>query len=135
MRIKRGGRQGRRRGREDNTASSDIAFLLIIYFIVIAGFNINEGLLLSLPAKDSLLTLPRDTILRYELDGAGGILSGGARIGIAEAELAMREGLSANPNLAILLTVAPGAPWQSVVSFVELARKLDAESFSFRMAE
>jgi len=28
---------------QDSSASSDIAFLLIIYFIVIAGFNVNKG--------------------------------------------------------------------------------------------
>jgi biopolymer transport protein ExbD len=131
MRIKRRGKIMR----QDNSASSDIAFLLIIYFIVIAGFNINEGLLLSLPTKDSTLTLPRSSILRYELDADGGILSNGALIDIGSAERTMKEGLASNPNLAILLSVSPAAPWQSVVSFVEIARKLDAESFSFRMTE
>jgi biopolymer transport protein ExbD len=37
----------------DSGASSDIAFLLIIYFIVIAGFNINNGFLMNLPEKNS----------------------------------------------------------------------------------
>jgi biopolymer transport protein ExbD len=41
--------------------------------------------------------------------------------------------VSTNPNLAVQVFVSPAAPWQSVVSFVEMARKLAVDSFSFRL--
>ena len=31
---------------------NDLSFLLIIFFIVIAGFNVNKGFLLNLPSKE-----------------------------------------------------------------------------------
>lgn len=117
----------------ESSSSSDIAFLLIIYFIVIAGFNINKGFLLDLPAKDSAKLVLKDDLLRAELDETGAVIIEERRLGTAEAEALIRAALASNPNLALLLTIAPETPWQNVVSFVELARKLNIDSFSFSM--
>jgi biopolymer transport protein ExbD len=118
---------------EENSALSDLAFLLIIYFIVIAGFNINKGFLMNLPAKDSTRIVSKDDILRYELDGNGRILSNGRTVDIETVERNIIVSAALNPNLALSLIVSPAASWQSVVSFVELAQKLKIESFSFKM--
>jgi biopolymer transport protein ExbD len=120
---------------EENSALSDLAFLLIIYFIVIAGFNINKGFLVNLPAKDSTRIVAREDILRYEIDAAGSIVSGGTAVDAGTVERVIRSGTARNPNLAVVLTISPEAPWQSVVTFVELAQKLRVESFSFKMKE
>jgi biopolymer transport protein ExbD len=115
------------------SASSDIAFLLIIYFIVIAGFNINKGFLMNLPARDSTRFILKDDLLRFELDRGGAILYQGEAVDTAAAEGTIRAAAADHPNLAVLLTVAPEAPWQQVVSFVELAQRLEVEAFSFTM--
>jgi biopolymer transport protein ExbD len=125
----------KRRGFDDSSASSDVAFLLIIYFIVIAGFNVNKGFLMNLPAKDSTRLILKEDLLRFELDDWGHILYQGEVRSVIEAEGTIRSAVSANPNIAVLLTVSPGAPWQQVVSFVELAQKLSVDSFSFTMKE
>jgi biopolymer transport protein ExbD len=120
---------------EENSALSDLAFLLIIYFIVIAGFNINKGFLMNLPVKDSTRIVAREDILRYEIDGSGRIVSDGNTVDSRSVESAIRRGTARNPNIAVVLTISPDAPWQAVVSFVELAQKLRVESFSFKMQE
>jgi biopolymer transport protein ExbD len=120
---------------ESSSASSDVAFLLIIYFIVIAGFNVNKGFLMNLPAKDSTRLILKEDLLRFELDDSGRILYQGEVRSSAETEGAIRSAVSGNPNLAVLLSISPDAPWQQVVSFVELAQKLSVDSFSFVMKE
>jgi biopolymer transport protein ExbD len=120
---------------QDSGASSDIAFLLIIYFIVIAGFNVNKGFLITLPAKNSQRLIQKDELIRFNLDGRGGLILRGESCDLATAEREIRSGLAAHPNLAVLLTVDPQSPWQRVVSFVELAQDLKVESFSFVMGE
>jgi biopolymer transport protein ExbD len=120
---------------DDSSASSDIAFLLIIYFIVIAGFNVNKGFLMTLPAKDSTRLILKDDLLRFELDDGGRIVFQGEIVDSPQAERTIRSAVGANPNLAVLLTIAPDAPWQQVVSFVELAQKLSVDSFSFTMKD
>jgi biopolymer transport protein ExbD len=121
----------KRKGFDDSSASSDIAFLLIIYFIVIAGFNVNKGFLMNLPARDSTRLILKEDLLRFELDGSGHILYRGEILSAPDSGEVIRSAASANPNIAVLLTVSPGAPWQQVVSFVELAQKLSIDSFSF----
>ncbi|MDR3324835.1 MAG: biopolymer transporter ExbD [Spirochaetaceae bacterium] len=128
-------RRTKRAGFADSSASSDIAFLLIIYFIVIAGFNINKGFLMHLPAKDSTRTVRREDLLRFELDDAGQTLYRGAVVVPAETERVIESGLAANAELAVMLSISPFTPWQHVVSFVETAQKLNVEAFSFSMKE
>jgi biopolymer transport protein ExbD len=120
---------------EETSASSDVAFLLIIYFIVIAGFNINQGFLMNLPAKDSTRLILKNDLLRFELDSSGALQSQGVSLNYISAEREIRGAIAAHPNLAVILTVDDRAPWQSVVSFVELAQKLEVESFSFTMKD
>ena len=120
-------------GFTDSSASSDVAFLLIIYFIVIAAFNINKGFLMNLPAKDSTRLILKDDLLRFEMDGEGSIIHNEGIVSIKEAEKLVSSAQKENPNIAVLLTIDPQARWQQVVSFVELAQDLKIDSFSFSM--
>ncbi|MDR3114715.1 MAG: biopolymer transporter ExbD [Treponema sp.] len=129
------GRKRKRSRFEDAGASSDIAFLLIIYFIVIAGFNINKGFIMHLPAKDSTRLILKEDLLRFELDEGGTLLYQGAAMEFAAAKQEIQAAVMANPNLAVVLSIAPQAPWQQVVSFVELAQTLEVEAFSFSMKD
>ena len=129
MKIKR--RKGI--GFSDSSAASDIAFLLIIYFIVIAGFNINKGFLMNLPAKDSTRLILKEDLLRFNIDDAGSISHNDEPVGIPEAENLIKTAQAANPDIAVLLTIDPQTRWQRVVSFVELAQDLKIDSFSFSM--
>ncbi|GHU30476.1 hypothetical protein FACS1894172_03830 [Spirochaetia bacterium] len=122
-----------KRAFDDSSASSDIAFLLIIYFIVIAGFNVTKGFLMNLPSKDSTRLILKEDILRFELDASGSLRYNGEIIDVRTAETQIRSAVRGNPNLAVSLIVDPQSPWQGVVSFVELAQTLEVDSFSFTM--
>jgi biopolymer transport protein ExbD len=117
----------------ESAAASDLAFLLIIYFIVIAGFNINRGFLVNLPAKDSTRLILKEDLLRFEINEDGYLIFNDEYIDIPEAENIIRSGRTANPEIAIMLTIDPFAQWQEVVSFVELAQLQRIEAFSFSM--
>jgi biopolymer transport protein ExbD len=118
---------------QDSSASSDIAFLLIIYFIVIAGFNINKGFLMNLPAKDSSRLILRDDLLRFEMDTAGNVVYEGEIIQIPRAKSIIQTAQKENPEIAVIITIDGQAHWQNVVHFVELAQDMKIESFSFAM--
>jgi biopolymer transport protein ExbD len=118
---------------EDSAALSDLAFLLIIYFIVIAGFNLNKGFLMNLPSKDSTRVILKDDLLRFELNNVGALVYQGETLDWSLAEREIRTAISSNPNLAVALSIDPHSPWQQVVSFVALAQRLEVETFSFSM--
>jgi biopolymer transport protein ExbD len=117
----------------ETAAASDLAFLLIIYFIVIAGFNINRGFLVNLPAKDSTRMILREDLLRFSINGEGRLIHNDEFIAISEAGTIIGTARSSNPDIAVILTIDPGAEWQEVVSFVELAQQHRIEAFSFTM--
>jgi biopolymer transport protein ExbD len=127
-------RVGKKKGASENSALSDLAFLLIIYFIVIAGFNINKGFLMNLPVKDSVRLIQKDDLLRFELNDEGILFLNEEEINLQDAESKIRSAISLQPNLAVLLFADPKTAWQNVVNFVELAQKLEVESFSFKMS-
>ena len=118
---------------ENSSVLSDLAFLLIIYFIVIAGFNVNSGFLLNLPRKDSVMTVPRDELLRFTIDETGALFFMENPLSFEEARSRIRTTLAERPNTALLLSIDEQAPWQNVVSFVELAQENKVDSFSFSL--
>jgi len=118
---------------QDSSASSDIAFLLIIYFIVIAGFNVNKGFLMNLPAKDSSRLILRDDLLRFEMDTEGNVVYEGEVIQIPRAKTIIQTAQKNNPDIAVIITIDGQARWQNVVNFVELAQDMKIDSFSFSM--
>jgi len=117
----------------ETCAASDLAFLLIIYFLVIAGFNINKGFVLNLPGKDSTRMILREELVRFEMDSNGDILHAEEIITISTAETLIQNAQKANPNIAVIIKINSEARWQNVVSFVELAQDLQIDSFSFSM--
>jgi len=129
MNIKR----RKKNGFLESCAASDLAFLLIIYFLVIAGFNVNIGFLVNLPARDSTRLIASEDLLRFELNAAGNIVHAQDIIDISQARIAMYAARRANPDIAVILTIDSQARWQNVVSFVELAQDLQIEAFSFSM--
>ena len=119
----------------ETAASSDLAFLLIIYFLVIAGFNLNQGFVMNLPARDSTRLILKEDLLRFEMDGTGAIIHNEIKINFTEAEKEILSAAEGHPNLAVVLSVDSAAPWQYVVLFVELAQKLEIEAFSFNIRD
>jgi biopolymer transport protein ExbD len=117
----------------ESSSASDVAFLLIIYFIVIAGFNINKGFLINLPAKNSTRLILKEDLLRFEMDGGGRIIYDDNAINIPAVQSLIAGAQKNNPNIAVLITIDRQAQWQSVVSFVELVQNMKVDSFSFTM--
>ena len=106
---------------------NDLSFLLIIFFIVIAGF------LLNLPSKEKPIVVNTEDILKCSLLEDGRILIEGNEVAIEELSQKVTAKLQKWPNLTFLLTISPDAHYQSVVDVISMIRKLKVENFSFRM--
>ncbi len=119
----------------ESGALSDLAFLLIVFFIVIAVFNINKGLLLQLPKSDSTKIVNVNEIIKIQLNEKGQILEDSALIGIQDLEEMVKANLAVYPNMTFLLHIHPDAIYQDVVDIINLVRQLKVENFSFSMKE
>ena len=125
-----------RRNIEDSSSSgalNDLSFLLIIFFIVIAGFNVNKGFLLNLPSKEKPIVVNTNEILKCELDQNGALFIDGQEIKLEALSKKISEKLRTHPNMTFLLTINPETHYQNVIDVVAAIRKLKVENFSFRM--
>ncbi|MCL2276281.1 MAG: biopolymer transporter ExbD [Treponema sp.] len=129
MKIKR----QKKTGFLETCAASDLAFLLIIYFLVIAGFNITSGFIITLPAKNSVRIIHSEDLLRFEMNSSGNIIYSGGVINLSSARNIITASRANNPDIAVILSIDSRASWQNVVSFIELAHDLNIEAFSFSM--
>ncbi len=126
----------RRRARidvADSGALSDLAFLLIIFFIVIAVFNINSGFLLGLPQRNSVTTVQRDDLMRVVIAADNRLQLDGEPVSPSALRTSVLARRQRHPNMTLVVTIHPDASYQSLVSLVELARIADVDNFSFRM--
>ena len=125
-----------RRNIEDAGSSgslNDLSFLLIIFFIVIAGFNVNKGFLLNLPSREKPLVVNTEDILKCSLSADGTLHLEGNEIQMEELSGQLEKKLQKWPNMTFLLSIDSEVPYQKVVDVISTVRSLKLENFSFRM--
>ena len=116
-------------------ALNDLSFLLIIFFIVIAGFNVNKGFLLNLPVKDKPRIVKTDDLMKCRLTPDGAILVDNKRLTLDELRTAIAEKKAEWPNMTFLLLIDSETEYQRVVDIIYEIKQLKIENFSFRMEE
>jgi len=119
----------------DSGSLTDLAFLLIIYFIVIAGFNVNKGFLLNLPEKDKPRVVQSEDLMRLTLQADGSLLIHNETLSLAEVETEVQRQREEYPETTLLLLIEPDTPYQKMVNVIHMIRRLKVENFSFKMAE
>lgn len=128
----------KRRNRTDiaeSGALSDLAFLLIVFFIVIAVFTVNTGFILGLPRKNSTKIVHVEDIIKINLLEDGSIEQDGEKLSLSRLDEIVTERLKVRPNMTLLLTIEPEVVYQEVVDIIDFIRKKDVDNFSFRLAE
>lgn len=112
---------------------NDLSFLLIIFFIVIAGFNVDKGFLLNLPSKDKPIIVNTEDIMKCSLTKEGQLFVDDSEVKIEDLSGMIVEKLRTWPNMTFLLVINPDTQYQKVVDVISTIRKLKVENFSFRM--
>lgn len=128
----------RKRRDIDDPANSgslnDLSFLLIIFFIVIAGFNVNKGFLMNLPDRDKPRVVQTKELMRCSLSAEGTLSIEGTEVALEGLKLQAATMLGEHPNMTFLLEIHPSAPYGSVIAVIHEVRALKIENFSFRMS-
>ncbi len=114
-------------------ALNDLSFILIIFFIVIAGFNINKGFLMNLPDREKPRVVKTEELIVATLDAGGNLFMEGVAVSAEDLRRETERISREFPNCTFLLQIHPDSSYQSVISVIHDIRKLDVENFSFRM--
>ena len=114
---------------------NDLSFLLIVFFIVIAGFNVNKGFLMNLPEKEKPRVVNNQDLMKCVLNADGTIELDGNKISPDELEKRIAQMKVQFPNMTFLLLIDEDCPYQKVVDVIYDVRKHNIENFSFKTKE
>lgn len=114
-------------------ALNDLSFILIIFFIVIAGFNINKGFLMNLPDREKPRIVQTEELLVCNLDKDGQLSIDGTSVTGETLRVEIEAIRSKYPNCTFLLEIDPETEYQAVIEVIHDIRTLKVENFSFRM--
>lgn len=116
-------------------ALNDLSFLLIIFFIVIAGFNVNKGFLLNLPVKDKPRIVKTDDLMKCHLTADGSIYIDNKCLTLEELHTAISEKKAEWPNMTFLLLIDGETEYQRVVDIIYEIKQQKVENFSFKCVD
>ncbi|MEO0102858.1 MAG: biopolymer transporter ExbD [candidate division WOR-3 bacterium] len=124
-------RKEERKGPSIPTASlGDIAFLLIIFFMVTSIFSREKGLKIVLPPKGEQVKLKSENILTVLVNPYGEVSISGEKITLRELRERVRSALDKNPELVVALKVSRNAPYKTMIDAFDELKAAKAERIS-----
>lgn len=105
------------------SSMADIAFLLIIYFMLTVTFSASKGLDFGLPREDSDRPIEPVEAVLVEILPGGGLLVDRRPMALGELLAYLAPKLERNPAKPVLLRPASGSSYGEVVAVYEELRK------------
>jgi biopolymer transport protein ExbD len=109
---------------------ADIAFLLIIFFLVTTTMSMERGLGLQLPALGQGKKVPKKNLMHIWINASNQVAIEGDIIPIGELESIVRRNLEENPNLIISVKTDPGARYETMIDVLDELKLADAPRIS-----
>lgn len=110
---------------------ADIAFLLLIFFMVTTIFKLEDGLTITLPRAETAIKQKRQMIMRVWIDAAGNISIQDKLVALEHIEEIMISSLAENPLLIIAFNADHRTPNGIVADVMEELKKANAVRVSF----
>jgi biopolymer transport protein ExbD len=119
------------RGAEIPTASmADIAFLLLIFFMVTTVFANEVGLQIMLPEKGAEVKVKSENIQRIYVEEKGEIRLNGEPVNQDQLVDEVKRILAENPKAIFSIKTHPDAQYQYMVKALDKLRLANAERYS-----
>lgn len=116
------------------TASmGDIAFLLIVFFMITSVFSVTRGLEFQLPRQqDSAESTPEEAVhIRVEPAGSECVfLVDEAQMALRDIAVYLQPKLARNPNKFVIIDTAPTAPYRCMVDVFDELKQADVKNIS-----
>jgi len=119
------------KGAEIPTASmADIAFLLLIFFMVTTVFANEVGLQIMLPEKGAEVKVKSENIQRIYVEEKGEVRINGEAVNQDELVDEVKRILAENPKAIFSIKTHPDAQYQYMVKALDKLRLANAERYS-----
>ena len=122
-------------------STADIAFLLLIFFLVTTVFPKDKGLALVLPEASTEIAVSQKNIIHLIIqpNGIVDVKRGESQqiqqMRASEIEGLWRQEMTANPNLIAALKTHPDAPYKFMIDVLDALHQAGAERISLQLLE
>ena len=113
------------------SSMADIAFLLLIFFMVTTIFKMEEGLPVSLPRAEAGQRVPRQQISHIWVMGAQEMTIEDNLISMVDIVPILAGKLTEDPSLVVGLNVDQRVPWEIASEVIEMMKEAHALNASF----
>lgn len=118
-------------------STSDIAFLLLIFFIVSTVFNLEMGLTMILPSgqTESAAKVSRKNILEVKAHADNTVTIEGVPVKVKEIRDIVRDRQDANPKIVVVIETSPQANYGIMVDILDELKLADIHKISLKMGK
>lgn len=109
---------------------ADIAFLLIIFFLVTTTMSMERGLGLQLPALGQGQKVPKKNLMHIWINASNEVAIGGEITAVGEIESIIRQRLAENPNLIVSVKTDPAAQYKTMIDVLDELKLAEAPRIS-----
>ena len=113
------------------SSMADIAFLLIIFFMVTTIFKLEQGLAITLPRSEAGEKIPREKIAHIWIDRRGTISIDDLVVGVDNIEPLIVAKMRENPALIISFNTDDQTPYEVVNESMDRLKLANALRVSF----
>ncbi len=124
---------GKRRfkGGEIPTASmADIAFLLLIFFLVTTTIDMDKGLGIVLPAEGQEIEISKKNIVNCLINSTGKVLLGGEPVEVRNLNKVIRQKLAENDKMVISVKAHEKTPYKDYILVIDQLKMANATRIS-----
>ena len=114
---------------------ADIAFLLLIFFLVSTTINSDKGIGLVLPPVGSTKPVPKKNICNVLINASGQVLMGGEQIQIPLIKEEARRRITENPNLIFSVKTARETLYNTYIEVLDQLKLAGARKISIAEPE
>ncbi len=119
-----------KRGEIPTASMADIAFLLLIFFLVTTTIDMDKGLGIILPAEGEEIEIKKDNILNCLITSSGNVLLGGTSIKTKDISKEIRRKIAENDKLIISVKTHEKTKYSDYIAVIDQLKMANAKRIS-----
>jgi biopolymer transport protein ExbD len=117
-------------GNIPTSSMADIAFLLLIFFLVTTTIDMDKGLGMVLPAEGEEIEISKKNILNCLINSTGNVLLGGEGLEIRDLSKLIRQKLVENDKLIISVKAHKSTSYKDYIAVIDQLKRANATRIS-----
>jgi len=109
---------------------ADIAFLLLIFFLVTTTIDMDKGLGMVLPAEGEEIEINKKNILNCLINSSGNVLLGGDPVEVRDLSRTVRQKIAENDKLVISVKAHKASSYKDYIQVIDQLKQANATRVS-----